>query len=275
MDRRQFLSAGASLGLLAAAGACGGSGPGAFTVLPDTFDFVAGVQQRVAVALADRAGNPITPSGSVRVQIAPAGGPLGAPLPATVHDQGVPPYVLTSYMFPTPGNYTIRVTDRGRHGDLPVTVISPTSTAIPLVGRPLIAVPTPTLGSPMGVNPICTAQPACPFHTVSLDRALAERRLVALQFATPALCQSRLCGPVLDNLVAVHQPFAADVTFVHSEIYTDLSGKQATPPVLAYHLEHEPLLFLAGRDGIVRERLDNGYDRVEATDALHRLVNST
>lgn len=276
MDRREFLSAGASLAALGALGACsaGASSSAAFTVLPNTFDFVAGADQRVAVALADAKGNPITPTAPAMVQIGPVGGPLSPPLPTTMHDQGVPAYLLTSYLFPVPGNYTLRVTYRGRHADFTAPVISPTATAIPLVGRPLIDVPTPTAARPLGVNPICTAQPQCPFHAVSLDQALAEHRLIALQFATPALCQSRLCGPVLQNLVDVHEPFADRVTFIHAEIYTDLSGQRGTPPVVAYHLQHEPLLFLAGADGIVRSRIDNGYDRTEATSALSQLVSS-
>lgn len=274
IDRRQFLVTAAALGALGATSGCGGSSTPAFTVLPDTFDFVVGVHQRVAVALADRKGNPVTPSRSARVRIGPAGGSLGDALPTTMHNQGVPAYLLTSYTFPVPGPYTLRVTDGGHHGDLSITAIAPTATAVPLVGRPLIGVPTPTAARPLGVNPICTATPPCPFHAVSLDRALADHRLIALQFATPALCQSRLCGPVVQNLVAVHAPFT-DVTFIHAEIYTDLTGQQGSPPVLAYHLQHEPLLFLAGRDGVVRERIDNGYDRAEATAALQRLVASS
>jgi hypothetical protein len=242
-------------------------------VLPDTFDFIAGVDQRVAIALADASGNPITPDGPVTLRVASAGAPLGAEMPMVMHDQGVPAYLLTSYTFPTPGNYTLRTSYRGHHADFTAPVIAQTSTPIPFAGRPLIDVPTPTPAQPLGVNPICTAQPACPFHTISLDRALSQQRPIALQFATPALCQSRLCGPVLQNLVDVHTPFADRVTFIHAEIYTDLTGQRGTPPVLAYHLQHEPLLLLAGADGVVRERIDNGYDRAEAISALQRLVS--
>jgi hypothetical protein len=281
-SRRRFLTAAGGGVLLAACGggsahsASGASSGGgaAFSVLPNTFDFIAGVDQRVAIALADSSGNPITPDAPVTLRIGAPGAALGAEIPMAMHNQGVPAYLLTSYTFPLPGNYTLRTAYKGHHADFTAPVIAPTSTPIPFAGRPLIDVPTPTPAQPLGVNPICTAQPPCPFHSVSLDRALAEHRPVALQFATPALCQSRLCGPVLQNLVDVHAPFGDRVTFIHAEIYTDLSGQQGTPPVLAYHLQHEPLLLLAGADGVVRERIDNGYDRAEATSALQRLVSS-
>jgi len=107
---------------------------------------------------------------------------------------------------------------------------------------------------------------------VSLDHALAEHRMVALQFAAPALCLSRQCGPVLEDLVAVHAPFADRVTFIHCEIFTDLSAEHSAPPVLAYHLEQDLILFLTGADGVVRERLDNLYDKAEVAAALTRLT---
>jgi hypothetical protein len=72
----------------------------------------------------------------------------------------------------------------------------------------------------------------------------------------------------------VHGPFADKVTFIHNEIYVDLTGQKTTPAVDAYHLEHEPMLLLAGTDGVVRERIDNAFDRKEATDALTRLTTA-
>jgi hypothetical protein len=66
--------------------------------------------------------------------------------------------------------------------------------------------------------------------------------------------------------------FGAKVRMVHAEIFTDLSGKTLTPAVKAFSLDSEPFLFLAGADGIVRDRLDNAYDKVELREALTRLV---
>jgi hypothetical protein len=282
IDRRQFLVAG--VGLLAAGAVAGCSSsskpagqPAAkgLDVLGNTFDFIAGINQRVAVALADNSGNPLQLKGPVTLAIGPLNGPLGPPETAAVHGDGLAnPYLLVRHQFATPGTYTVRATYQGDHADLPIQVIDASATPIPFAGKRMISVASPTNAAPLGVNPVCTAQPPCPFHEVSLDVALAQHRPIALQFATPALCQSRFCGPVLDNLVTVHQPFADKVTFIHCEIFTDLSGQNSTPPVTAYHLEHEPMLLAAGTDGVVLDRLDNAVDRGEFTDVLTRLVSA-
>src|SRR3546814_12918171 len=64
---------------------------------------------------------------------------------------------------------------------------------------PAVATPTPT--DARGVNPICTAEPACPLHDVSLADALGEGRPIALLVATPAFCQIAICRPVLALLL--------------------------------------------------------------------------
>ena len=71
-----------------------------------------------------------------------------------------------------------------------------------------------------GVTPICTRTPACPLHEVTLAAALAESRPVALLIGTPAYCQTGICGPVLDLLLAQHDAFPG-IDFLHADIYVD------------------------------------------------------
>ena len=44
-----------------------------------------------------------------------------------------------------------------------------------------------------------------------------------------------------------------------------------TDAVDTYHLTYEPALFLAGSDGVVRDRLDSLFDEAEVSSALARL----
>jgi len=211
----------------------------------------------------------------VTVRVAPEGGPFGPVIPLRIHSAGPEPtYAQTTYTFPKPGSYTLEVRFKGQTTTSPVQVIDPSQSANPVVGSKMISVPTPTVAAPRGVNPVCTQQPACPFHTTSLDAALAAHRPVALQFATPAFCQSKFCGPVLLNLQAVAKAWQARVTFIHCEIYRDDRGPTSaadgnlTAAVQAYNLQHEPMLYLADARGIVVDRIDNLYDQGEARSAL-------
>jgi hypothetical protein len=227
---------------------------------------VTGIDQRLTVALIQGSG-PFKTDAPVSLAID------GQPVEAVKHTEGISlPYFLMRHRFDNAGVHNIEATVSGKTLKTVVEVGDAAAAKVPVPGKPLIRTATPTALSPMGVNPVCTAQPACPLHDVSLDAALNEKRPVALLFATPALCQSALCGPVLQNLLAMREEFGTKVRMLHAEIYTDLQGKTLTPAVQAYHLESEPFLFLAGADGVVRDRLDNAYDRVEVRQALSRLV---
>lgn len=282
LNRREFLLAGAGLALVAACGGGDDGGPAAKVTEPDGDDatkalnaqlvsyvHVAGIDQRVVLGIINDEGTgPVPLDGPVQVSID------GAEVEATVHSgNGTPvPYLLVRHRFEKAGPAVAEVTFDGRTGEAGIDVKDPASVQLPFPGRPMVNAPSPTAAATLGVDPICTNQPACPLHEVSLDAALAEKRPLAVLFSTPALCQSRFCGPVLENLVAQQAAFADRVRFLHVEIYADRAGKTLAPTVKAYDLPGEPVLFLAGADGVVRDRLDNAYDRVEAKAALEQLV---
>ena len=100
---------------------------------------------------------------------------------------------------------------------------------------------------------------------------------MAAIFSTPAFCRSQVCGPVLDVLIREAEAFRDRVRVVHVEVYrsrdVDFSSRDALAPAMqVYNLTFEPVLFFAGADGVVRERLDGPFDAVECRDALGRLV---
>ena len=279
VSRRSFLVASAAL---AVAAACGGGGgkdaeikvdpddtlPVDLSLVVSSYIHATGPEQRVALALITGDG-PYTGTGKVSFTLD------GQPVEAVRHSEGISlPYYVVRKAFDKAGVHEAAATVGGKRLTAALEVIDPATSKVPMLGQPLVSVPTPTSADARGVNPICTASPVCPLHDVSLDAALSapDKKPIALLFATPALCQSRLCGPVLDNLLAVRAEFGDRIRMIHAEIYTDLQGKTTAPAVQAYHLEAEPFLFLAGADGVVRARLDNAYDRVEVRDALRALV---
>jgi hypothetical protein len=139
-----------------------------------------------------------------------------------------------------------------------VTVRS--SSPIPNVGDRPPRIHTDTVASAGGdVSKIDTRDPHDDMHKVDFS-AVVGRKPVALLFATPLLCQSRVCGPVTDIAMQLESEFRNRVTFIHEEVYVDNNVQKGLRPQLrAFHLESEPWLFTFGRDGRVAARLEGAF----------------
>ncbi len=74
---------------------------------------------------------------------------------------------------------------------------------------------------------MCTNEPPCPMHDESLREVLAAGRPAVFTVATPRFCRSRLCGPVVEEVLLAREKWADRVDFVHAEVYTD---DEASPP---------------------------------------------
>lgn len=288
ITRRRLLLAGA--GSVAALVACGSgrTGPQQQTATTEAAagltlarvfspEQPAGVEVRLPLALADASGVVIDDvPAEFSVRVGPVGtDELGEPVTVERHGEGIPrPYFPLVTSFPEPGNWRIVADVDGQPAETPVAARPPGEVpAVPVVGDSLIPVPSPTIDDPRGVDPICTAEPPCPLHEVSLDEAMAGDRAIALLVATPAYCQTAICGPVLDLLVARQPDYADRVTMIHAEVYTDDSAREVTDVVRAYGLAWEPSLFLATPDGTISSRLDYTYDATELDQALASLTD--
>lgn len=159
--------------------------------------------------------------------------------------------------FDTTGVHEIVVvTDDGRAGTVAVDVRDAGSSQLLAPGDQAESVPTPTVDDPLGYDTVCTRTPEpCGMHEVSLDEALASGRPVALLFATPAFCQTAVCGPTVDIVDQVRRDGYDDVTFIHCEIFSD-AGATVGDPVAAWQLPTEPWLFVIGPDGEILRRAD-------------------
>lgn len=188
------------------------------------------------------------------------------------HNTGIPnAYWLFSAELDTPGLYRIVVDGAAPEGQA-LQINDPSLILIPKVGEPLPPFDTPTVGDGRGVDPICTAEPMCPFHAVTLTEALAAGKPIAYLIGTPAYCQTGFCGPILDLLGNVADQYADQVTFVHAEVYTDRSIATAAPAVAAYQLDFEPVLFITDATGTIVHRLDAAFDEAEMQAAVASVV---
>jgi hypothetical protein len=140
---------------------------------------------------------------------------------------------------------------------------------IPRPGDKAPRVHTPTAEEVGGdLAEIDTRDPPGSMHEHDLAEVLGEQPVVLL-FATPQLCQSRVCGPVVDVAEQVKADYGDDVAFIHMEIYEDnLIDKGLRPQVKAYGLPTEPWLFVIDAEGRIRTSIEGAF----SADELRRAV---
>ena len=145
---------------------------------------------------------------------------------------------------------------------------------IPDLGEPAPSTHTPTLAEVGGdVESIDTRVPPSTMHGDDLADVLGEKPTVLL-FATPALCVSRVCGPVVDVAEQVKSEYGDEVAFIHQEIYVDNvpGADNLRPQVEKYGLPTEPWLFVIDSDGEVATRIEGAFSVSELETALEPLV---
>jgi hypothetical protein len=188
--------------------------------------------------------------------------------------------------FRTAGSYLVSAVarlDRRLVATSPAQVTVGTNNSLPKVGDRAIAVHTPTVASAHGdVKSIDTRVPPDDMHAVDLVDALKRHRPVVLLFATPALCQSRVCGPVTDVAEQVKSEYGDRADFIHMEIYQDNDVNKGVRPQVAEWglcskrgksvLCNEPFLFTIDRRGRVAAQLQGAFSVSELEDAVRKAV---
>jgi hypothetical protein len=209
----------------------------------------------------------------VKVRFKPPGGSWQPFTKLSLDTEGLPKgrgVYRTELVFDEPGNWKGQAKVGGTATKF--TLRLPEAAAAPVPGDAAPRAASPTTTDALGVDPICTRNPPCPLHTVSLSDVIGTGRPVAVMFATPALCQSAYCGPVLDEMLAIMGPYEDRVTFVHVDIYQSLTGKKLAPTVEAWNLPSEPWLYGIDGAGTITARLDTAFGKTEMVALLDGLV---
>ncbi|MEP6658349.1 MAG: hypothetical protein ABJD24_00360 [Acidimicrobiales bacterium] len=274
ISRRTFLAASAAV---VVASSCGsGQSYGALYQFFDDTSLRPGQPQRLVFGLGDKENVVLEKGGpaTMTLQVATLDGKaVGGGISAIRRDKNLPrPYWAITTILPAAGTYQVSTKLGGK--TLTANFQIPATSAVPAAGEPMVPVETPTPTNGHGVSQMCTRDPACPLHEVTLTAALKEGKPVALLIGTPAYCQTQVCGPVLELLLAQAAKLGDKIRFLHAEVYAQPYVDPSTPTspaVQAYNLSYEPALFLAGSDGVIRERLDVIYDSAELEAALAKL----
>jgi len=140
------------------------------------------------------------------------------------------------------------------------------------VGERAPRVSTPLASEVPDISDIDTRVPPSDMHDEDLAQVLGKKPVVLL-FATPALCQSRICGPVVDEAQQVKREFGDRVAFIHMEVYNDNdASKGPRPQMRAYRLPSEPWLFVIDREGQVSTAIEGAFSVDELTAAVEKVA---
>ena len=119
---------------------------------------------------------------------------------------------------------------------------------------------------------LCSRDPVCPLHDKVIADYLGKGRPLVVQFSTPAFCETRFCGPVLDVLLEQAPAYQDRVDFVHIEVWQDFQLKQYRAATQEWHLPTEPITFFMGPDGTIASFLESVFTQAELTAALDQVV---
>jgi hypothetical protein len=185
--------------------------------------------------------------------------------------------------FPSTGNWLIAAVaeDNGRRatgaGALPVT-----DGSVPVrLGTKAISVKTPVATTDAKIGEICTRKPVDHMHAISLAQALKNGKPTVVSFATPLLCESRLCGPVVDEQILAFESIgAAKANFIHVEEFLPGPSLQPPAPTLAnrspafkaWRLTSEPWMAVIDRHGVIRFRAEGPVTAPEIEAAVTGLL---
>jgi hypothetical protein len=168
--------------------------------------------------------------------------------------------------FPKRGTWNVLVVTKQDDGGLigapaQVKVTAKDKERIPDVGQVPPRVATDTVASAAGnLASIDTRRPFAPSLHKDDFKDVLGKKPVALLFATPQLCQSRVCGPVVDIALQMQQKYGNRMAFIHEEVYRgNQVSKGLRPQLKAFHLQTEPWLFTIDRNGRIAARLEGSF----------------
>jgi hypothetical protein len=163
------------------------------------------------------------------------------------------------------------------------------TSSTPGIGEAAPPADTPTATDAAGMAAISTDQTPDPaFYRMTITQAETNGKPSLIIFATPAFCQTATCGPTLDRVGAIAQPYEGQINFVHVEPYQlkqtptglqpVLDARNQLQPVAAantFGLLSEPYTFILDAQGRVTAKFDGIMGQDELTAALDAVSGVT
>src|SRR6266498_4518321 len=195
----------------------------------------------------------------------------------------LPGTYATEIEVPSAGNWIVAVTAESDNKPAAGTgTLTATDQPIPAeVGTKALSIKTPVAHSEAEARQICTRNRPDPLHYISLDKALSNGRPTVVAFATPLLCESMLCGPVVDEELLAYQQIGKDkANFIHVEEF--LPGEDLTPPPATienqspafkkWGFQTEPWTIVIDRKAVIRGRFEGPATAPQIQASLEPLL---
>jgi hypothetical protein len=190
--------------------------------------------------------------------------------------------------FDRPGTWGVDVSGKTEDG----TEFGPTrltfsvneENAVVAVGDPAPLTKQPLLADVADIREIDTSEnPVAEQHNLTIADAVASGKPTVIAFATPAFCQSQVCGPVKEIFDELYGAYKNQANFIHVEPYdlermrTGGCGSLAAclvPAVNEWKLPGEPWVFIVGKDGTVAARFEGIASAEEIKTALQAALDA-
>ena len=182
---------------------------------------------------------------------------------------------VTQVTFPQPGAWGLEVRAKG-NGWLETSRFTVQVLAIPRtfpLGAP--APPSHNLiaSDVSDLRQIDTSDPPDPrLHQMRIADAIAQSKPQVIVFATPQLCTSRVCGPVVDVVRMLIPTYGERVVFTHQEVWQDATAQALSPIMVEWNLHTEPWIFVVDGQGIIRAKFEGLTTVRELEAALQQVL---
>lgn len=151
----------------------------------------------------------------------------------------------------------------------------------PVVGAPAPRSGQRTLQDVDDISEIDSSIPPRPeMHELTIAEAIDSGQPTVVAFATPAFCESRVCGPMMDAVVdPLFERYGDRVAFTHVEPYILEKAHQgeliAITTMEEWGLYTEPWLFIIDREGRVAGKFEAIAALEEVEPVLERVLEES
>lgn len=196
-----------------------------------------------------------------------------------VHDEetDVQGIYVAHVVFERAGAWGLEI--RARQGDGPVAVSRFTVSVLDTAPTPALGTPAPRSHNLIAsdvpeLRHIDSSDPPDPrLHQVRIAEAIEQGKPQVIVFASPTLCTSRICGPVVDIVRLLLPTYGERVAFTHQEIWQDAARQQFFPTVKEWNLHTEPWIFVVDAQGLIRAKFEGLATRQEIAAALQQILD--